>query len=385
MNIPSQHITALFTVNFPGTPSVYFSPGRINLIGEHIDYNDGFVMPAAISMGTWFAVAANGSKDVHFIAADLDEHFSGSLDNIAPAKTWANYVLGVIHEFQLLDIKITGFNCVFGGDLPLGAGMSSSAALEGGLAFALNDIFEGNLDRVQLALLCQRAQHGFPGVPCGIMGQFAHILGNKNEMFVLGRKEQSYRYLPLDLNGHSVVLINSMVHHELASGEYAVRRRQCKDGLAILRNHLPIHSFRDIDSGEILTAFIQDMDETVYRRCLFVVEEIGRVKKAEAALQKGDLASLGKLLYETHAGLSRLYEVSCPELDFLVELARQEPGVAGARMMGGGFGGCTINLVSNHAVTPFIERVEKKYAKQFGISPQVYIMETANGTHRVTG
>lgn len=384
MNSQAQRIAHLYSTNFPGKAEVYFSPGSINLIGEHIDYNDGYVMPAAISMGTWFAIGTNGTTEVNFIAADVEERFSVSLDKITATRGWANYVLGVIREFQLLDKKIMGFNCVFGGDLPLGAGMSSSAALEGGLAFALNEIFDCQLDRIQLALLCQRAEHGFPGVPCGIMDQFANMLGRKDEVLLLDCKDQSFRYLPLDLNGHSIVLINSMVHHELASGEYAARRRQCEEGLAILQNRLSIKSFRDIISSEDLLACKQVMNETVYSRCLFVVEEIGRVKNAETVLKNGDLASLGKLLYETHEGLSRLYEVSCPELDFLVELARQEPGVAGARMMGGGFGGCTINLVSNNAVTPFIERVEKNYAKQFSISLQAYIMETANGTNRVT-
>jgi len=342
-------------------------------------------MPAAISMGTWFAIAANGSANANFIAADVEERFTLSLDKITPAGGWTNYVSGVLHEFQLLGIKTGGFNCVFGGDLPIGAGMSSSAALEGGLAFALNEIFDCHLNRVQLALLCQRAEHGFPGVPCGIMDQFANMLGKKDEVLLLDCRDQSYRYLPLDLNGYSIVLINSMVHHELAAGEYAARRRQCKDGLAVLKKKLNIHSFREIESGEMIEACKQDLDETVYRRCLFVVEEIGRVKKAEAALNKGDMASLGKLLFEAHDGLSHLYEVSCPELDFLAGLARQEPGVAGARMMGGGFGGCTINLVSKSMAASFIERTESAYKKEFGISPRAYIIETANGANRVTG
>ena len=384
MNPQPQRIATLFTEKFNTNCSLYFSPGRINIIGEHIDYNDGFVMPAAINKGIYLAIALNGSSVINFYAADLDEELSVSINDIKRTSGWANYVLSVVNEFLLAEKKVEGFDCVFGGDLPLGAGMSSSAALEGGLAFAINELFGYGLNRTELALLCQRAEHGFPGVPCGIMDQFANMLGRKNELILLDCKDASYRYLPLNLNGYSIVLLNSMVHHSLAAGEYGLRRKQCESGLQIIREKFGIDSFRDMDGAEQLEACRQSMDVIVFNRCLYVVEEIDRVKKAEAALKENDIEALGQLLFSTHAGLRDLYEVSCPELDFLVEQARQHPSVAGARVMGGGFGGCTINLVNKKGVPDFIEKSRNAYLQQFNIIPEAYEVETANGTMKIT-
>lgn len=382
MNTQPQRIATLFKERFNTEPVMYFSPGRINLIGEHIDYNDGYVMPAAINKGIYLAIASNGSSRFNFYAADPNEELSVTLQEIKRSAGWANYVLGVVNEFLLLGKAVKGFDCVFGGDLPLGAGMSSSAALEGGLAFAINELFGHGLNRTELALLCQRAEHGFPGVPCGIMDQFANMMGKRDQVILLDCADLSAEYLPLKLAGHSILLIYSGVHHELAAGEYAIRRKQCETGLTVLRRELNIHSFRDIKDAGQLDTCRNMMDEVIFKRCLYVVEEIGRVKKAKQALANGQLGAIGELLYETHAGLSSLYEVSCAELDFLVEQARQH-GVIGARVMGGGFGGCTINIIRQEDIAAFIEKSSSAFESQFGHKPHTYLVETSDGTYRL--
>lgn len=383
MNTQSQRIAGLFKERFKTEPALYFSPGRINLIGEHIDYNDGFVMPAAINKGIYLAIASNASSVINFYAADTDEQLSVSLQEIKCSAGWANYVLGVVNEFLLLGKEVKGFDSVFGGDLPAGAGMSSSAALEGGLAFAINELFGHGLNRTELALLCQRAEHGFPGVPCGIMDQYANMLGKKDQVILLDCAGLSAEYLPLELDGYSILLINSGVHHELAAGEYAIRRKQCEAGLEILRRELNIHSFREINDATQLETCRHLLDKVVFKRCLYVVEEIGRVKKAQQALVNGDLDAFGKLLYETHTGLSSLYEVSCAELDFLVEQARHHDGVIGARVMGGGFGGCTINIIRETDAAAFVEKCSSAFESQFGHKPDTYLVNTMDGTCRI--
>ena len=379
MNTIAAKIAEIFIKNFPSRPAIYFSPGRINLIGEHVDYNDGFVMPAAIDKGIYFAIAENGKDVAHFYSLDFDEQFSANINDIKRNDGWKNYVLGVINEFLLLKKNIKGFDCVFAGDIPVGAGLSSSAAVEGGLAFALNEIFDCGLSRVELAQLCQRAEHDFPGVQCGIMDQFANMMGKQGEVILLDCRNLSYQYFLLTLEGYKIVLLNSMVHHTLASGEYNVRRKQCEEGLMLMGADSPVRSFRDIRKWENLLAYEAVMGKEVFMRCMYVVQEIERTKKAAALLQQNNLIEFGKLMYATHQGLSKLYAVSCAELDLLVELAEQNPTVIGARMMGGGFGGCTINIVKEESVNDFIEQASIAYEEKFEILPAAYVVETSDG------
>jgi galactokinase len=383
MNSIAVTVLNRFRESFTSEPTLYFSPGRINLIGEHVDYNDGFVLPAAIDKGVYYAVAPNDSDNLNFIAVDFDETLSVAVADIQKMSNWKNYVLSVVNEFLLLGVAVKGFDCVFAGDIPRGSGMSSSAAVEGGLAFALNEMFNTKLNRVELALLCQRAEHNYPHVNCGIMDQYANMMGHKDEVIMLDCKTIQHQYFPLRLQGCKIVLINSKVHHTLASGEYNIRRHRCEEGMAVLKSDLGIQSFRDINDVDALMPFKDKMEEKVFNCCLYVVEEIARAKKAASLLQQDDLASFGKLMYATHEGLSKLYEVSCDELDFLVELAKQDDGVIGARLMGGGFGGCTINIVKDDAITRFIETTSKAYYQKFNIEPEAYIVSTGDGTKQI--
>ena len=383
MNELVKKVKDRFSENFSSDPQIYFSPGRINLIGEHIDYNDGFVMPAAINKGIYYAVAPNNSDEINFYAADFNERFSVNIQEIRKNEGWKNYVLGVVNELLMLDKPIKGFDCVLAGDIPIGSGMSSSAAAEGGLAFALNEIFNFGLDRVQLALLCQRAEHNYPGVKCGIMDMYASLNGKKDHVLLLDCKNITHEYFPLELRGYKIVLLNSKVHHSLAGGEYNKRRQSCEEGLAILKNKLNINSFRDIKNAGDIEPYKKMMIAEVYDCCKYVVEEIARTKKAASLLQQNDLVGFGKLMFETHEGLSKLYKVSCAELDFLVKQVKQNDAVIGARMMGGGFGGCTINIVKEAAVNDLVEQVTVAYEKQFNLSPEAYVVETSDGTERI--
>lgn len=370
-----QKIKNVYKESFVAEPKLFFSPGRINLIGEHIDYNDGFVMPAAIDKGIYYAVDKNNSNGFHFYAADFNEWFSADITSVKKTGSWKNYVLSVINEFLLADKKIGGFNCVFGGNVPRGSGMSSSAAVEGGLAFALNEIFSCGFTKPELALLCQRAEHNFPGVKCGIMDQFANMMGKKDNVLLLDCKTMQHQYFPLQLNGYKIILLNSKVHHSLASGEYNARRKQCEEGLQFLGKN----SFRNIDEAEVYAAK-EKMSEDVFKRCLYVVQEIKRTRQAADILQKNNLAAFGKLMFETHEGLSKLYGVSCKELDWLVDIAKQHPAIIGSRLMGGGFGGCTINIVKENMADDFIATATEQYKATFKISPEAYTVQTADGT-----
>lgn len=383
MNEITERIKDRFSQKFNKKPLLYFSPGRINLIGEHIDYNDGFVMPAAINKGVYYAVAANQSDTINFYSVDFDEDYSVALKDVKRTEGWKNYVLGVVHEFLLLGKPIKGFDCVFAGDIPAGAGMSSSAAVEAGMAFSINELFDCGLNRAELALLCQRAEHAYPGVNCGIMDMYASLHGKKDHVLLLDCKQISHQYFPLQLQGYKIVLLNSKVHHTLASGEYNVRRQRCEEGLAVLKKELTITSFRDIVDAEMISSCKEKMSPEVYACCKYVVEEIRRTQKAAALLQQNDLVGFGKLMFETHEGLSDLYKVSCAELDFLAAQAKANTQVIGARMMGGGFGGCTINIVAEHAVENFTKQVSDAYNKAFGILPEAYLVETEEGTGRV--
>lgn len=383
MNTVVEKISNIFKENFSSIPHLYYSPGRINFIGEHIDYNDGYVMPAAIDKGVCYAIALNNTDTMNFQAVDFNDKLTVRIKDVKKMSDWKNYVLSVVNEFLIKGLEVKGFDCVFGGNIANGAGISSSAAVEGGLAFGINELFKFGFSRKELALLCQRAEHNFPGVMCGIMDQYANMFGKIDNVILLDTRSVEHRYFPLQLDEYEIVLINTKVHHSLASSEYNVRRKQCEEGLAILKKELGIISFRDIKSADQLLPFKDKMDEKVYDRCKFVVEEINRTQEAAKLLQQNDLHEFGKKMFETHEGLSKLYEVSCPELDFLVAEAKSNKNVIGSRMMGGGFGGCTINLIKKEAVKVFLSNATAAYRKKFQIDPEVIKVKVSDGTHEI--
>src|SRR5674476_118855 len=384
MNETALRVKNSFKEKFKVEPHLYYSPGRINLIGEHVDYNDGFVMPAAIDKGIYFAMALNESEQINLYSIDFNESISLPLSEVKKMDTWKNYVMGVVNEFQKLNLPLKGFDCLFGGNIPIGAGISSSAALEGGIAFGLNELFNFGLSRKELALLCQRAEHNFPGVKCGIMDQYANMMGEKNSLILLDCMNITHEYIPLNMEGYEIVLINSKVHHSLASSEYNRRRKECEEGLNILKDYSNVQSFRDVSKPESLTGFETKMSKEVFKRCLYVVEEIYRTKKAAQLLKENNIEAFGKLMFQTHEGLKNLYHVSCKELDYLVECAAENKDVVGSRLMGGGFGGCTINIVKQKGVESFLSKILPAYKEQFNIEAEVYEVNIVNGTSNNT-
>ena len=372
-----------FSRRFASSPNVYYSPGRINLIGEHVDYNDGFVMPAAIDKGVYYAIAQNNTDELNFYSIDFKESISLKLSDVKKMEGWKNYVLSVVNEFLIRKADIKGFDCVFGGNISDGAGMSSSAAVEGGLAFGINELFNINISKPDLATLCQHAEHNYPAVNCGIMDQFANMMGKKDHVILLDCMTLKYEYFPLRLDGLEIVLINTKVHHSLASSEYNNRRHECEEGLKIMSEKEGFKSFRDVPGPGTLLPYKDSMGDKIYNRCLFVVEEIDRTQKASKLLQENNLVGFGKLMFEAHDGLSKLYEVSCKELDYLVEQARLNENVIGARMMGGGFGGCTINILKSEGVDDFLNDVTNAYQQKFQIASEVYKVCPVDGTHRL--
>lgn len=381
----SKTLVDSFAQKFGTTPRLFFSPGRINLIGEHIDYNDGFVMPAAVDKGIWFAVAPNATDTANFYSADLDESYSTELTNVAPMKGWQNYLLGIIDQVKKEGLTIQGFDCVFGGNVPIGAGMSSSAAVECGLLFALNEIFDLHLEKTTMAKMAQKAEHTFPGVKVGIMDMFASLMGKQDHVILLDCMSLDYKYLPLHLEDYSLVLINTKVHHSLASGEYNQRRQQCQEGFAKLKSLVPnVKSFRDLKPTDV-EKHKAELTEVIYKRCLYVTQEIERTQKAAILLENNELDKFGKLMFDTHDGLSKLYEVSCTELDFLADEAKKQPSIIGSRLMGGGFGGCTINLIHKKDWAQVVKEITDAYKQKFKIDAEVYEVATSDGTYEEIG
>jgi galactokinase len=357
------------------------SPGRINIIGEHTDYNEGFVMPAAIDKAVYFAAATTDDAKIYLHAQDYNETFSIDLNQIQKTNTeWANYILGVVAELQKAQHKITGFKAVIAGDLPIGAGMSSSAAVECATIFALNEMFNLGLTRMEMAKLTQQAEHNFSGVMCGIMDMFASLMGKENHAIQLDCRDLSYTYVPLELGDYELVLFNTNVKHSLASSEYNTRRKQCETGVAwVKEKYSTVNSLRDI-TETMLDELVLPKDSTIDKRCRFVVQEIQRLQDAATAMQKADLITLGKKMFATHDGLSNDYEVSCKELDFLVNAVRNNQHVLGARMMGGGFGGCTINLIHSSKVDEVVAAVGKQYEENMKLPFTVYKVHVKDGT-----
>jgi galactokinase len=378
-----ERVKRQFHELFSETPIIIISPGRVNFIGEHTDYNDGFVLPAAIDKRIVAGIAPSGTTKCTVYAIGLQEHFSFDIHQVAPGTGWQNYLLGVVHHLQAVGHTLHGFNCVVDGDIPIGSGMSSSAALEGGISLGLSEIFGLNISRFTLAKTGQLAEHTYVGVQCGIMDQFANMHGKKDQLMRLDCRSLEYHYYPFHFPEYKIVLCNTMVSHSLASSEYNVRRKQCGEGVKILQQFYPdIINLRDV-SPEMLEEHKEALPPVIYKRCKYVTEENKRVICAGGLLQKGDLVAFGKLMHATHDGLSHLYEVSCPELDYLVELTAGRSEVAGARMMGGGFGGCTINIVEAAGVEDFKEYIVSNYKKKFNRVPDIYITTIEEGAHRL--
>lgn len=372
-------IEKIFRQKFETEGSVYASAGRINLIGEHTDYNGGFVFPGAIDKVIMAEIAPNGTDKVRVYSIDIDEYaVFGLKEEDAPRQSWARYIFGVCREIEKRGGTVKGFDAVFAGNVPLGAGLSSSAALESCFAFALNDLFNGNsIDKFELARIGQSTEHNYCGVNCGIMDQFASVFGRKGNLMRLDCRSMEYEYFPFDPAGYSLVLIDSRVKHELADSPYNKRRASCERVAA----RLGIPTLRDADMAA-LDAIKSDITAEDYFRAKFVIEEKERVLEVCDALNRGDYETVGRKMYETHRGLSKDYEVSCEELDFLNDVAR-ETGVTGSRIMGGGFGGCTINLVKNDLHDKFIEEACKRFAGRYGHEPMVYDVVISDGAHKV--
>lgn len=365
------------------TPAMYASPGRVNLIGEHTDYNGSFVFPGAIDKGMVAAIRLNGADKVRAYAIDLDESAEFGLgENDLPKQGWAKYIYGVCREIIKRGGDVKCFDTVFSGDVPLGAGMSSSAALESTYAFALNDMLNLGIDKFELAKIGQATEHNYVGVKCGIMDQFASIFGKKGHLIRLDTKSMEYEYFPFDPKGYRVVLLDTVVKHELASSAYNKRRESCERAAAVIKkNHPEVDFLRDA-SMAMLDEVKSDISEEDYMRSKYVIEETQRVLDVCDALEKGDYKTVGQKMYETHHGMSKLYEVSCEELDFLNNLAK-EKGVTGSRVMGGGFGGCTINIVKDDLYDTFIADAKTTYKTKYGREPKVYDVVISDGARKL--
>lgn len=377
-------VSKIFCEKFLIEPIVVRSPGRVNIIGEHTDYNEGFVLPAAIDKSIYIAISKRDDNEIHLYAVDFKENYTTNILSIAPNKQlWTNYILGVVDQLQKRGYILSGFNAVIDGDVPVGAGLSSSAAVECATAFALNELFKLNLEKIEMVKIAQQAEHIFVGLRCGIMDMFASMFGKKGNAIKLDCRSLEYEYVPLHLEDVKIVLLNTNVKHSLASSEYNLRRQQCEQGVAWIKEHHPqVNSLRDA-TFEMLHAHVLPKDAEVFKRCKYIVEEIQRLLNACDDLKRGNIKALGEKMFQTHNGLSNEYEVSCKELDFLVNKVKNNQNVLGARMMGGGFGGCTINLVKEEYIEQLVEEISKAYTKEMQLPLTAYIAQTSNGTEVV--
>jgi galactokinase len=372
-----------YKAEFGEDPILVFSPGRINLIGEHVDYNDGLVFPAAIDKGIVLAIQkikdTSESKSTA-IANDFEESFHFELSGLVPLENggWRNYLIGIVAELEKLGCTIEPFNILFGGNVPAGAGLSSSAALENAVVFGLNNLFDLQLSKKQMILISQKSEHEYVGVKCGIMDQYASMFGEENHFLLLDTRSLKSKAFHIDLSGYELTLINSNVQHNLSDSTYNKRRTLCEN----ISKMLDKQALRDVSITELET-IKEQVSEEDYQKVLYVIEEIERTKKAGEVIEKNDITALGKLLFQTHKGLSRQYEVSCDELDFLVELARNSKAVLGARMMGGGFGGCTINIIKKNEINNFLTQTKEAYKEKFGYDCTVIKVKLSKGTQLI--
>ena len=373
-------VELIYKSKYSGKPVVVRAPGRINLIGEHTDYNGGFVLPCAIDKYVYVAAGRNEEERIRLYALQFGD-YECELEKLKPLEScsWQNYVLGVVAQLQMRGHNIGGFNAVIDGDIPIGAGLSSWAAMECAIAYALNVLFELNLSKMDIVDIAQAAEHNFAGVQCGVMDQFASVFSKKNQLIRLDCRSMEHEHVSLMLAGYKILLLNTNVKHNLASSAYNQRRAECEQGLKWVQELYPeVESLRDVTSKMLYDAvFTRDM--TVFRRCSYVIEENDRLLKGCEDLAAGRLEDFGKKMFATHRGLRDYYEVSCEELDYLVYAVSDHPAVLGARMMGGGFGGCTINIVKEDAVEELIESLSERYMKDMRKKLTAYVAETANG------
>ena len=380
-------VRSRFIKHFDGkTGNIYTSPGRINIIGEHTDYNGGFVFPGAIDKGIMCEIRPNGTNKVMAYSIDLKDRVEFDVnDEKGPKASWARYIYGIIQEMKKLGVDVKGFNTAFAGDIPLGAGLSSSAALESCYACALNDLFgENKVSKWDMVLAGQATEHNYCGVNCGIMDQFASVFGQEGKLMRLDCRSREFEYFPFDPKGYKLVLVDSVVKHELASSAYNDRRKSCENVVEAIQKKYPektVETLRDAD-WDMLEAVKGDVSEEDMKRAVYVLGEKDRVLAVCDALNAGDYETVGKKMYETHDGLSKDYEVSCEELDYLNDIAK-ENGVTGSRIMGGGFGGCTINLVKEDLYDRFIADVKEKYTARYGKAPKIYDVVIGAGSRKV--
>ncbi len=369
----------------PSEPLVVRAPGRINLIGEHTDYNNGFVLPAAVDLSIYFSITLTGSTKCFIHSLDQGESFEFDIEEeLSPiAMSWGNYVIGVIAELKKLDVKLKGFNLVFGGDLPQGSGMSSSAALECGLCMGLNELFHLDLTREKMAKVSQAAEHNFVGVKCGIMDQFASLMGKKDEVILLDCEDLSYSLHALNPAKNKLLLLNSNVKHSHTSSGYNERREQTEEGVAVVAKSYPkVRTMRDV-TIEMLEQVKNEIPEVSFRRCKYIIDENRRVHEVVRAISNNDFVSFGEVLKRAQNGMKTAYEITCPEIDFLADYANGRTDVLGARMMGGGFGGCTINLIKRESEGIFQEEISKAYKEKFGFDLTPISVEISEGVELV--
>jgi len=386
-NVNISQLEILFQKKFGNVtePIIVRSPGRVNLIGEHTDYNEGFVLPAAIDKSIIFVVAPRTDYRCQLYAHDLQELFVCDIRELHHSdKRWPNYLLGIVDQLRKAGYEFPGFDCMFGGNIPIGAGLSSSAAIEGGLIFVLNEIFNLKIDKLSMVKFAQKAENEFVGVQCGIMDQFINIYGEEKTVLKIDCRSLEYEHIPFERTNLRIVLCETQTRRELASSEYNNRRKQCEEGVRLLRAVDPtIHSLRDV-SLDFLNNNKSLIPSIIFNRCEYVVKENLRVLQACTKLKQNDFVSFGQLMFESHYGLSKDYEVSSKELDLLVEAASTIEGVIGARMMGAGFGGCTVNLVEEAAVESFTDLIIDQYLHKAGKELKVHIGTITSGTERIT-
>jgi len=388
-----EEVQQRFTELFKDTALVVRSPGRVNIIGEHTDYNEGYVLPAAIDKAIIVALSKRNDEEIHLYAQELGREYKTQVSGLKPVQngtkdSWANYVLGVVDQIQNSpkNLKVSGFNLLLTGNIPMGAGLSSSAAIECAALYGLSQLFNLSLEKMEIVRMAQQAEHKFAGLKCGLMDMFASVHGKKDHVMKFDCKTLDFEYVPFKLSGIKIVLFNSNVPHTLNTSEYNTRRQQCEKGVEIVQaatNHSPPYtSLRDITMSQ-LEEFVKPKDELIFKRCRYVVGENSRLLTGCEDLKQGNLAALGKKMYETHDGLSKDFEVSCKELDFLVDAVRNNKNVIGSRMMGGGFGGCTINLVKEEAIDDLVKTVSAEYQAKTNLALSCYIAQIEDGTSTI--